>query len=306
MSPKSIEPTASATLVLFPGALGDLLCCWPAVAALARRGPLTLAAHPAALSALPVGACTMLSIDRREFADLFADGPLAPSTRMLLGSYGRVESFTGHAVEGFAARLAQATGVPPSVHAFRAMRAGEHASAYYARCLRVDLEPYQLPVAATALRWTDELWDRRRFEARTLALHPGSGSAEKNWLGMPAAARAWRDAGGHVVALLGPAEREPPIELPYDVALRNQPLAHVAAVLQRADRYLGNDSGITHLAGLVGARGVALFGNSDPAIWRPLGALQVIHAPAPCPSCGPNVLCLHRLRLADVRAALET
>lgn len=302
MSPKSIEP--GATLVLFPGALGDLLCCWPALAALARQGPLTLAAHSAAASVLPDAACAKWSIDRREMADLFATGPLAESTRRLFGGYRRVESFTGHAVEGFAARLAQASGVEPAVHRFRGMRAGEHASEYYARCLRVAAEPCALPIVADAAAWAAELWARHRLGARTLVVHPGSGSAEKNWQGMPGAVRAWRDAGGRVVALAGPADDDvPPVSA--DVALRNQPLPQVAAVLRRASRYLGNDSGITHLAGLVGARGVALFGNSDPATWRPLGALQVIHAPTPCPSCGPAVLCRHRLPPARVAAALS-
>ena len=44
----------------------------------------------------------------------------------------------------------------------------------------------------------------------------------------------------------------------------------LAALLARADRYLGNDSGVSHLAGAVGARGAALFGPTDPELWRPL------------------------------------
>jgi ADP-heptose:LPS heptosyltransferase len=45
----------------------------------------------------------------------------------------------------------------------------------------------------------------------------------------------------------------------------------VAALLSQADLYLGNDSGISHLAGAVGARGVVLFGPTRPHQWRPLG-----------------------------------
>lgn len=35
--------------------------------------------------------------------------------------------------------------------------------------------------------------------------------------------------------------------------------------------YLGNDSGVSHLAGLCGARTVAMFGPTSAAIWQPLG-----------------------------------
>jgi ADP-heptose:LPS heptosyltransferase len=48
-------------------------------------------------------------------------------------------------------------------------------------------------------------------------------------------------------------------------------LVEVAAVLSQADLVLGGDSGIVHLAGAVGLRGVALFGPTEPRGWRPLG-----------------------------------
>jgi ADP-heptose:LPS heptosyltransferase len=53
--------------------------------------------------------------------------------------------------------------------------------------------------------------------------------------------------------------------------LVNAPLLEVAQRLQQCRCYLGNDSGVTHLAALLGVPTVALFGPSDPAIWRPVG-----------------------------------
>jgi ADP-heptose:LPS heptosyltransferase len=35
--------------------------------------------------------------------------------------------------------------------------------------------------------------------------------------------------------------------------------------------YLGNDSGVSHLAGLCGARSIVLFGPTNPQVWHPLG-----------------------------------
>jgi heptosyltransferase III len=41
--------------------------------------------------------------------------------------------------------------------------------------------------------------------------------------------------------------------------------------LSLCDIYIGNDSGFSHLAGLLGRRAVVLFGPTDPLVWKPLG-----------------------------------
>jgi hypothetical protein len=287
---------------LFPGALGDLLCCWPALDAWRRTGgaALTLVAQGAWFDALPRAAVTPLSIDSGAVADLFSTAPLRAATRQLLHGYARVVSWTGHGDRNFAARLATATGAAVAVHPFRALRAGEHAADYYARCLGVAAPASRLPIRPDAAHWAAALWRRHALGAHTLAVHPGSGSTRKNWDGMAAAAGAWRAAGGTVVAVHGPAESEREA-IAADVALRDEPLRRVAAVLARAHRYLGNDSGISHLAGLVGARGVALFGGTDPRAWAPRGAgIRVLAAPDACAACGADRFCTHRLTVAQV------
>jgi ADP-heptose:LPS heptosyltransferase len=45
----------------------------------------------------------------------------------------------------------------------------------------------------------------------------------------------------------------------------------LGAVLARAGVYVGNDSGVSHLAAAWGARVLALFGPTDPAQWAPVG-----------------------------------
>jgi ADP-heptose:LPS heptosyltransferase len=55
-------------------------------------------------------------------------------------------------------------------------------------------------------------------------------------------------------------------------------------VLARAALFVGNDSGVSHLAGAVGAAGVVLFGPSDPRRWRPAaGRLVSLRARASAP-----------------------
>ena len=62
--------------------------------------------------------------------------------------------------------------------------------------------------------------------------------------------------------------------------LTHAPLLEVAHQLQQCRCYLGNNSGITHLAAMLGVPTVAIFGPTDPKIWRPVGpCVKVIHEP---------------------------
>jgi ADP-heptose:LPS heptosyltransferase len=109
----------------------------------------------------------------------------------------------------------------------------------------------------------------RRIERADFAvIHPFSGSARKNWplerflevasrLALPV---RW---------CAGPQEPLPP-ELTGDAA-RFEDLYELACWLASARVYIGNDSGITHLAAAVGTPVVAVFGATDPAVWAPRG-----------------------------------
>jgi ADP-heptose:LPS heptosyltransferase len=85
----------------------------------------------------------------------------------------------------------------------------------------------------------------------------------------------FREHGWAVQALAGPADGASAAALleclPDLVILRPATLPDLAAALTTAGLYVGNDSGVTHLAGLLGTPTVAVFGASDPGVWRPLG-----------------------------------
>ncbi|MBN1131017.1 MAG: glycosyltransferase family 9 protein [Chitinispirillaceae bacterium] len=118
-------------------------------------------------------------------------------------------------------------------------------------------------------------------------IHHGSGSAKKNWpferfLEVADTLRNRRLA---IVWLKGPTEEG--IRFPVtDTAVECQALPVIAALLSRSRFYIGNDSGITHLAAATGCPTVALFGPSDPVVWAPRGgAITVISKNAPCSPC---------------------
>ncbi|MBI1788500.1 MAG: glycosyltransferase family 9 protein [Acidobacteria bacterium] len=62
-------------------------------------------------------------------------------------------------------------------------------------------------------------------------------------------------------------------------AVRIPDLYDLACWLARARVYIGNDSGIAHLAAAAGTPVVALFGPTDPAVWAPRGPRVRVLAP---------------------------
>ena len=68
----------------------------------------------------------------------------------------------------------------------------------------------------------------------------------------------------HVQWCAGPEE-----SLEHAVRIPN--LLQLAQWIATARAYVGNDSGITHLAASVGTPVVALFGPVDPTVWAPRG-----------------------------------
>lgn len=295
------------TLLLFGGALGDFLCLLPGLFGLRLqdRGRITVVAQPAFLELLGREAIDTVSIDRREIANLFSTDSLSSSTFDLLGSFATVHSWIGHGDDNFATRLARVSGGTVRIHRLRGMRSGEHASAYLARCLGVRAASVVLSPSTEAIAWAEEFWRRHELGNSTLVVHPGSGSPRKNWRGMTVIARRWQMQRGAVLALCGPAEQG--VDLPHNALVRDTSLDRVAALLRRGSAFLGNDSGISHLAGLAGTRGVVAFGPSDPAIWHPLGmGLRVCRAAsASCRLCDPDELCTHVLCTDEVWEALD-
>ncbi len=136
-----------------------------------------------------------------------------------------------------------------------------------------------------------EFLSARRFLSdgmRLIALHPGSGSTSKCWPLDKYLALAERTLSRtHSKALIfsGPAESRQVRERIDDFARTNKNVLHVhdenlalvAALLSMCRLYVGNDSGISHMASAMNGNVIVLFGPTDPRIWRPIGGrVQVI------------------------------
>jgi lipopolysaccharide export system permease protein len=130
-----------------------------------------------------------------------------------------------------------------------------------------------------------------------LAVAPGASSPEKRWPAERFAAMIDRltapDAPGATLAvtLLGAADERwlidavlrrlaerPGIRRPL-VVLGEARLPVVAAILERARLYIGNDSGLMHLAAASGAPTVGLFGPTPATRYRPWGERTLVVQP---------------------------
>jgi len=111
-----------------------------------------------------------------------------------------------------------------------------------------------------------------------IAIHPGSGSHEKNWpldkwIGLFSRANGFAEL-EHLLVILGEAEQAQTDQLQREWENRgvrfakNLPLPRLAAVLEHA-MFIGHDSGISHLAAAVGSNCILLFGPTNPDVWAP-------------------------------------
>jgi ADP-heptose:LPS heptosyltransferase len=270
---------ANEVVVLFAGALGDVLLALPALRVLRARhtgatvvlgvrGPLV------ALVAAADCADRVVALDDVAMARFLGGGVPPPwwAGRPLLYSwFGGGDAATRARLAAHAARarfLSVERGAGPRHAALAYTDAVEAALAWPALCRLARLAVAPSPAAAGC--------------APVLVVHGGAGALAKRWYadGFAAVAAWWRGRGGTVAQVIGPAERGQP-RVPGAQPLADLPLPVLAAVLAGAQAFVGNDSGPSHLAAAVGARGVVLFGPTDPVRWRPLSTrMDALRAPA--------------------------
>lgn len=121
---------------------------------------------------------------------------------------------------------------------------------------------------------------------KLVIIQPGSGGPSKCWHmdNFLAVAKKLGSKDIEVIFLLGPAELDrisnATIKSISSVAryLRDLSLAQVLGLLSCADAFIGNDSGITHLAAALGVRTLAVFGPTNPAVYKPTGPAVTVFA----------------------------
>lgn len=284
------ETVSRRILILFPGSLGDFLCVLPALRFLRAATPessIEIAARGDGLllaQRLPDVVRT-LSLESGVFTRLYSPQPsLNSREKHFFASTDEIVSWFSHTRPEVTAALREISAGRLRSFLFFTGQEACHATAYYLRCVGgTDLQCPSLVIGHEENQWLDTYWRQRGWSTRSriLVLHPGSGGKKKRWTaeGFARIARWWASRrNAKVLILLGPAE-EGEAQAWCQIGDVESALSvwQGAALLSRTDLYLGNDSGASHLAGAVGARGVVLFGPTQPQQWRPLGgALSVL------------------------------
>jgi heptosyltransferase-3 len=260
----------AASLVYHAGALGDFITTLPALHAWRRIHPkdrMVLIGVPAfAALAEPGLLDETWDVGSRLLASLFAAGRPQPPLSDRLRQFRSALLFASPSSP--LERHLSALGVP------RILRQDPFPSD------RTPIADYHLSLfpglvtaeADRAPRVRIDAAEAPRVPRPTVALHAGSGSSAKNWptARFIAIAEAVRKEGLDVSWAQGPAEEGQPVPAQSTV-WRGLSLAALAGALSQCRLFVGNDSGVTHLAAASGCPTIALFGPSDPRVWAPRG-----------------------------------
>jgi ADP-heptose:LPS heptosyltransferase len=320
-------------IILQPGALGDCLLTLPLVRLLKETlelGGVDLVGHAEYIGILPERTCvdSIRSIDTAELHRLFAaraSFDLADRDPLIhmFADYSWIISFLGEPGGDFEQNLIFTANCSHSAEVImlplKPPQGGQqHVAEFYlqqfAEQSGVPANQAKLPERDIPIRIREvdrdrgmELLEQAGIELsrRLVVIQPGSGGPKKCWhLGnFLQLAQELRDREVEVLFLLGPAEMErlrPSEKVQIHAAAKcvaHLALIQVVGLLSCADAFVGNDSGVTHLAAGVGVRTVALFGPTDPAVYRPLGrTVAVLRDPSaefaqrPSPSLQQAVL----------------
>jgi heptosyltransferase-3 len=309
--------TPPALLIVHQGALGDLVCIFPIIAALRRHfRPVALLCqeHLGKLAAAEHLVDAWLPIEAAWTASLFT-GEAGPEARRILAPYVRILVFSrSEALVSSLQHLgdARVCRVPPRPPTDRRVRVAEHALEHIRRCGLLR-EPEEVE-PETGMSTGPPM---RRTCLTSVLIHPGAGSPRKRWplAGFLELAASIKAQGLNPEFVIGPAEQDllPVLEARGAVVHRPADSLDLVARLRSAAAYVGNDSGVSHLAAWAGLPCVVIFGPTDPARWRPWGrSVEVVQPPLECTPCFETAPencaaadCLNQIRVEGVIQALE-
>jgi ADP-heptose:LPS heptosyltransferase len=267
-------------LVLRTGALGDTILLSPVLQNLRDafpRAEIHLLGHPERVRLLlgPPNADRVFSSEDPRWLDLHRETKPKPETEKWIAGYrlvvcyssrpgGRVERNLG---EILGDRFVWGAAVPT------------------ADCTRhyvgFSLEPLRKAGLPASIRTPAVSASGKRIEEPApdhplIVIHPGAGGMRKRrplefFLQTAEILESTTDAECRFI--LGPAETdlEEGVRADGRTVRSGMTLEELTGLLRAARGYIGQDSGVSHLAAALGIPTVAIFTTTDPAVWRPLG-----------------------------------
>lgn len=316
---KGVEVTRKMLrgLILQPGAIGDCILTLPLAAYMKdflQLGGVDILGHTDHVGFLPGRSCIdgVRSMDAMELHRLFVEpGTFELEDRDPLidvfSDYAWIVTFLGEPESNFERNLIFTANCSHSAEVMMLslkpqQDCSEHVADFYIRQFveqsGVLAEPRQTQGDNPSIRATQTDVNAGRkllTEAgvdpggKLVVIQPGSGGQEKCWYigNFLAVAAGLASKGFEVVFLLGPAEREKFSDETMSQmnsvvpCLTDLSLTDVLGLLGCAHGFVGNDSGITHLAGSMGVKTAVVFGPTDPAVYKPVGPAVTVLADSP-------------------------
>jgi len=316
-------------LILHPGGLGDIILSLPAIALIRNRCPsarITLAGNLDHLAAAALGyAESFISLSTLPLHRLYAHDTLPEPEKRFWMSFDRIVSWTGSGdpefIRNFGA-IHPNVRIPP----WRP-QSGEtrHVSQLFIDSLDIGIPSGTKPMPPhilldEKLRKEGKQWLIERGwnnQDPLIALHPGAGSRTKRWPLIRFISLA-RHLALHkkskLLIIEGPAEPAIGKQIAQSFSATDAILAEslslnlLAAVIAQCEAFVGNDSGIAHLAAALQVPSIVLFGPTTPQHWAPLGEHVVVlrnaHGCKACARSGDNHTCLENITVEEVLTKL--
>lgn len=329
-------PEFQSMLVIHQGALGDFILALPALETLRKTFPkakTTIIGYPRILELVNQRfyAEEIYSIDQKGMATFFVQGgslnfPLSQFFKPfdLIVVFGKEGALIRNLKQVCQGQVLHINPFPPWDEKI-------HLTDHLLR----QFSGYGFPVSEMNPRlylkesdqdWAKHFWRQKGLateeRSKGIVLHPGSGSKKKVWplerfLALAQAFQNHLDS--KILIVLGPVEG-PEVEKTF-TGMKPRPaffvkglsLLQLASVMEGSRLFIGNDSGITHLAAALGLPTVAIFGPTDPEAWSPRGKkIWVVRKEFPCSPCSQErfiqckgMECLKAIELGDVLRGLE-
>ena len=310
-------------LIIHQGALGDVVVTFPILKALRTAIPRIDGICRASFGRLAVDLGvldTSYPLESARFASLYTER-IDPEVVTLMSTYHNILLFS---FSEFLERSVKRINGPRVLRVlpWPAMSPKKHVTEFLALQVRnCDLlgKEDRRRFSRALFHLKSGATGKRRSSARAI-ISPGAGSVKKRWpleRFMMVAAEL-KKRGLQPSILLGPAEVDLEAVLQHGSQSRPQVVKtrtfqELITLLESAVIYIGNDSGVSHLAAFLGVPTLVIFGPSDPDRWRPFGNhVRIVKAASPCnpcfdtdrPDC-PERNCLEEINPDRIVEALE-
>jgi ADP-heptose:LPS heptosyltransferase len=298
-------------LILHQGALGDFILALPSLEVLRRAFPQArsvIMGYPRILELIEnrFYADEILSIDQKGMASFFVrGGPLDLRLSQFFKTFDLIAVFGKNGEGNLIGNLNRVCeGRIIHINPFPRWDEGIHLIDH----LLMELSRYgfsaseripKLFLNESDRAWAREYWMGKGVTAEergtVIIIHPGSGSKKKVWpldRFLKLTEVLQKQFSSRILVVLGPAEGPETRKIfenerpGLSILAKGLSLIQLASVMEGCRLFVGNDSGISHLAAALGIPTLAMFGPTDPKVWSPRGKnVRVIRREIHCSPC---------------------